>query len=72
MRSFRRVLKLRAGDEREALIASFIESHWDPAHFPPFADLDVDADISVPLPGAEPGLCGMEYAGSVARRRHYG
>ena len=54
VRSFRRVLKLRAGDEREALIASFIESHWDPAHFPPFADLDVDADISVPLPGAEP------------------
>jgi predicted ATPase/DNA-binding winged helix-turn-helix (wHTH) protein len=54
VRSFRRVLKLRAGDEREALIASFIESHWDPAHFPPFADLDVDADISVPLPCAKP------------------
>jgi hypothetical protein len=54
VRSFRRVLKLRAGDERQALIASFIESHWDPAHLPPFVDLDVDADISVPVPGAEP------------------
>ena len=25
-----------------------------PAHLPPFADLNVEAHISVPLPGAEP------------------
>jgi predicted ATPase/DNA-binding winged helix-turn-helix (wHTH) protein len=54
VRAFERVLKLRSGDEREALIASFIETHWDPAHLPPFADLNIDANIRVPLPGAEP------------------
>ena len=54
MPAFARVLKLRGGDEGEALIASFIESHRDPALIPPFADLDVNADIAVPLPRAEP------------------
>ncbi len=53
-RAFTRVLKLRSGDERDALIASFIESRKDPADIPPFADLDADADIGVPSPGAEP------------------
>jgi len=52
--AFARVLKLRGGDEDEALIASFIESHGDPALIPPFADLDRNADIAMPLPREEP------------------
>ena len=52
--AFARVLKLRDGDEDEALIASFIESHGDPALIPPFAELDRDAHIGVPLPRAAP------------------
>jgi hypothetical protein len=48
------VLKLRGGGEDEALIASFIESHGDPALIPPFADLDRNANIAMPLPREEP------------------
>jgi hypothetical protein len=51
---FERVLKLRAGNESDALIASFIEPRADGAFVPPFADLASDANISVPLPGLEP------------------
>jgi predicted ATPase/DNA-binding winged helix-turn-helix (wHTH) protein len=52
--AFARLLKLRDGDEDEALVASFIESHGDTALIPPFADLDRDAEIAVPLPREEP------------------
>jgi predicted ATPase/DNA-binding winged helix-turn-helix (wHTH) protein len=51
---FARVLKLRTGSESDALIASFIESHADSAFVPPLADVASDANINVPLPGAEP------------------
>jgi predicted ATPase/DNA-binding winged helix-turn-helix (wHTH) protein len=52
--AFARLLKLRGGDEGEVLVASFIESQRDPALIPPFADVDVNAHIAVPLPRAEP------------------
>jgi predicted ATPase/DNA-binding winged helix-turn-helix (wHTH) protein len=52
--AYARVLKLRDGDEVAALIASFIESHGDTALIPPFADLDRNAEIAVPLPREEP------------------
>jgi predicted ATPase/DNA-binding winged helix-turn-helix (wHTH) protein len=52
--AFARLLKLRDGDEGDVLIASFIESHSDPALVPPFADVDANALIDVPLPRAEP------------------
>ena len=52
--AFARALKLRGGDEDAVLIASFIESHGDPAFIPPFADLDDNADIAMPLPREEP------------------
>jgi hypothetical protein len=52
--AFARLLKLRDGDEDEALIASFIESHGDPGLIPPFAALDRNAEIAVPLPREEP------------------
>jgi tetratricopeptide (TPR) repeat protein len=52
--AFARLLKFRDGDEDETLIASFIESHSDPALIPPFADIDFNAHIEVPLPRAEP------------------
>ena len=51
---FQRVVKLRVGDEAEALIASFIERAAEAASFPPFTELAADANIRVPLPGAEP------------------
>lgn len=51
---FERVLKLRAGNESQALIASFIELRSDGTFVPPFADLPPDANIPVPLPGSEP------------------
>jgi predicted ATPase/DNA-binding winged helix-turn-helix (wHTH) protein len=54
VRAFERLLKLRNGDENEALIASFIEAHWDPALIPPFAELDGSADIGMPLPREDP------------------
>jgi predicted ATPase len=54
VQAFTRVMNLRAGGEREALIASYIESYEDHARPPPFAALEPEADISVPLPGAEP------------------
>ena len=50
----RALLELRDGNEREALIASFIESRLDTAGAPPFADLAPDANIPVPSPGQEP------------------
>ena len=52
--AFARLLKLRDGDERDVLIASFIEFSRDPALIPPFADVDDNAHIAVPLPRAEP------------------
>ncbi len=52
--AFARLLTLRDGDSDEALIASFIESHGDTALIPPFADLDRNAVIGVPLPREEP------------------
>jgi predicted ATPase len=52
--AFAGLLKLRDGDEDEALIASFIESHEDPGLIPPFAALDRNGDIAVPLPREEP------------------
>ena len=54
VRAFARVLELRNGDENQALIASFIEAHWDPALIPPFAELDSGADIRMPLAREEP------------------
>jgi hypothetical protein len=51
---YARILALREGREREALIASFIEPRLDTAAPPPFADLPPDANIPVPLPGPEP------------------
>jgi predicted ATPase len=51
---FARVLKLRTGNEDEALIASFIEPRAEGGTVPPFADLPPGARIMVPLPGSEP------------------
>jgi hypothetical protein len=45
---------LREGNEAEMLIASFIEPRVDQVSVPPFADLAFDANIPVPLPGADP------------------
>jgi hypothetical protein len=53
-RCFERVLKLRAGNESDVLIASFIAPRADGSLIPPFAGLPSDANISVPLPGPEP------------------
>ncbi len=43
--AYARILRLRDGDEDEALIAFFIESHWDPGLIPRIADFDRDAII---------------------------
>ncbi len=51
---FERALKLRAGDEAEALIASLIEMAPDPTFPAPFADIAANANIPVPLPDGEP------------------
>ncbi len=51
---FERVLRLRTDNERQALIASFIEMRSEGAFLPPFCDLPLDANIPVPLPGLEP------------------
>jgi len=51
---YTRILELREANEREALIASFIEPRLDTAGAPPFADLVPGADIPVPLPA--PGV----------------
>jgi predicted ATPase/DNA-binding winged helix-turn-helix (wHTH) protein len=51
---FERALKLRAGDDGEALIALLLEMAPDVTFPPPFADLAPDATIPVPLPGGEP------------------
>jgi predicted ATPase/DNA-binding winged helix-turn-helix (wHTH) protein len=48
-----RALKLRQGSEGEVLIASFVEPRADPSRPAPFADLALDTDIPVPLPGAD-------------------
>ena len=52
---FERVLRLRTGNEGDALIASFIETTADPTLVPPFADLPLEAGVRVPLPGVAPG-----------------
>ena len=52
---FERVMRLRAGSKGDALIASFIETTIDPTLVPPFADLPLESDIEVPLPGVEQG-----------------
>jgi hypothetical protein len=52
--AFARLLKLREGNEDEALSASFTESHGDPALIPPPADLNRSADIAVPLAREDP------------------
>ena len=51
---FARLLRLRAGDAGEALIAAFIEARADPPVILPFIDLALDATIMVPSPGEEP------------------
>jgi predicted ATPase/DNA-binding winged helix-turn-helix (wHTH) protein len=51
---YARALRLREGNEAEMLIASFIEPRVDQVSVPPFADLAFDANIPVPLPGADP------------------
>jgi predicted ATPase/DNA-binding winged helix-turn-helix (wHTH) protein len=51
---YERILKFREGNESEALIAAFIETAADAAFVPPFADLDRDAAIGVPVPREEP------------------
>jgi hypothetical protein len=51
---FARVLIFRGGNEDEALIASFIEPRVDQVAVPPFADLPLDENIPIPLPGEEP------------------
>jgi predicted ATPase/DNA-binding winged helix-turn-helix (wHTH) protein len=51
--AFARLLKLRDGDKDEALIASFIEAHGDPALIHPFAGIDRNADSGMPLPREE-------------------
>ncbi len=52
--AFARLLQLREGDEDAVLIASFIESHGDPALIHPLAGLDRNAGVGVPLPRDEP------------------
>ena len=47
---FARVLRLRAGNEGEALVAAFIEARADPPVIVPFAELALEAAIAVPLP----------------------
>ena len=54
VQAFARVLKLRDGDENEALIASYIETHWDPALIPLFFEVESNADLVMPLPHEEP------------------
>jgi tetratricopeptide (TPR) repeat protein len=51
---YTRVLRLRAGDAAEALVAAYIEATSNFIVVPPFADRPLDATIPVPLPGAEP------------------
>lgn len=51
---FERLLRLRGGDERDALIASFISSSAATMIVPPFAELPLDANIELPLPRPEP------------------
>jgi predicted ATPase/DNA-binding winged helix-turn-helix (wHTH) protein len=51
---YARILGLREGNEREALIASFIEARLDTALAPPFADLAPRANVPMPLAGQEP------------------
>jgi hypothetical protein len=51
---FARVLRLRTGNESDALVGLFIESRIDTAFAPPFADLAPDETIGVPRPGAAP------------------
>jgi predicted ATPase len=50
---FERALKLRAGNDGEALIALLLEMAPDVAFPPPFANVASDANIPVPLPGGE-------------------
>jgi hypothetical protein len=52
--AFARVLNLREGDADAGLIASFIESHGDPALIHPFAGLDRNLDVGMPMPRSEP------------------
>jgi predicted ATPase len=52
---FARLLRLRGGDERDALIASFIASSVGNSIVPPFADLPLYARLEVPFPRPEPG-----------------
>jgi len=51
---FTRLLRWGGGDEREALIASFIATSTANSIVPPFADLPLDANMEVPLPRPEP------------------
>jgi predicted ATPase/DNA-binding winged helix-turn-helix (wHTH) protein len=51
---FTHLLRLREGNEDEALIAAFLEPHAEGVPVSPFADLESDARIMVPLPGLEP------------------
>ena len=49
-----RALRLRAGDEGEALIAPLFEMAPDPTFPPPIAALALDAETRAPVPGGEP------------------
>lgn len=51
---FTRLLKLRGGNEADALVAAFIASSAVASIVAPFADLPLDAEFAVPLPRAEP------------------
>jgi predicted ATPase/DNA-binding winged helix-turn-helix (wHTH) protein len=53
MRCFARVLRLRKGNESEALVASFIEPRVDLFPIHPIADLVSQDSIAVPFPGPE-------------------
>ena len=52
--AFERALRLREGNEGDALVASLIEMVADAAFPPPFADIASNVVIPVPWPGEEP------------------
>jgi predicted ATPase/DNA-binding winged helix-turn-helix (wHTH) protein len=52
--SYAGIIRLRDGDERERLIASYLEPRVDLSSMSPIAALLAGGDISVPVPGEEP------------------
>jgi hypothetical protein len=54
--SYAGVIRLRDGDQRERLIASYLEPRVDLFSISPFAELLASGDIQVPVPEQEPEL----------------